>query len=196
MCCPGAARAEEKIILIVGDSLSAGYGIDVAAAWPNLLQKRLESEGYPYKVINASISGDTSRGGLARLPRLLARHDPCLVLLELGANDGLRGIEIAEIERNFQGMLDLITAAGAQSMVFEMRVLPNYGPAYAAQFDGLFERLAAHGDITMVPFFLHNVVLDRALMQDDGLHPNAAAQARMLDNVWVYLVDLLSRVDE
>jgi len=174
---------------VLGDSLSAGYGIDISQSWTVLLQQRLAQSGYSYRVENASISGDTTRGGLARLPKLLKRHRPMVVVVELGANDGLRGVPVAEAERNFRKILDLIAAAGATVLLLEMRVLPNYGPAYAEQFGQLFARLGDLDGVRLVPFFLHDVVLNRSLMQDDGLHPNASAQPKMLENVWVYLED-------
>ncbi|MFT4561370.1 MAG: acyl-CoA thioesterase-1 [Gammaproteobacteria bacterium] len=185
----GSATSND-VVLVVGDSLSAGYGIPLSAAWPELLQQRLAEKGYDDRVENASISGDTSRGGLARLPTLLRTHAPKIVVLELGANDGLRGIAIPDIERNFRKMLDLIDATGAMILLLEMRVPPNYGPGYATQFDQLYARLEQTHELRLVPFFLRNVVLDRSLMQNDGLHPNALAQPKMLDNVWVYLEDI------
>jgi acyl-CoA thioesterase I len=178
------------VLLVVGDSLSAGYGIPLSGAWPELLQQRLAEKGYGDRVENASISGDTSRGGLARLPALLKTHKPKIVVLELGANDGLRGLPIPDIEQNFYEMLDLIDASGATILLLEMRVPPNYGPRYAAQFNQLYARLEKAYELRLVPFFLRDVVLDRSLMQNDGLHPNALAQPKMLDNVWVYLADI------
>jgi acyl-CoA thioesterase-1 len=151
----------------------------------------LRESGYTHRVENASISGDTTSGGLARLPGLLTRHHPAMVVVELGANDGLRGIPIAEAERNLRRMLELINAAEATTLLLEMRVPPNYGPAYAAQFEDLYARLGELADVQLVPFFLHDVVLNRSLMQNDGLHPNANAQSKMLENVWVYLEDEL-----
>jgi acyl-CoA thioesterase-1 len=188
----GPAAASEEVILVLGDSLSAGYGIDVRQSWTVLLQRRLAQSGYSYRVENASISGDTTSGGLARLPRLLQRHRPLIVVVELGANDGLRGIPIAEAERNFRRILELISAAGATVLLLEMKVPPNYGPAYAEQFDQLYARLGDLDRVRLVPFFLHDVVLNRSLMQNDGLHPNADAQPKMLENVWVYLEDEIS----
>ena len=185
----GLATSKD-VLLVLGDSLSAGYGIPLSNAWPELLQQRLAEKGYDDRVENASISGDTSRGGLARLPALLKTHDPKIVVLELGANDGLRGLPIPDIEQNFHKMLDLIDASGATILLLEMRVPPNYGPRYAAQFDQLYARLEKAYELRLVPFFLRDVVLDRSLMQNDGLHPNALAQPKMLDNVWVYLEDI------
>ncbi len=184
--------AEAPRILIVGDSLSAGFGIPVDSSWPVLLQQRLREEGYPHRVENASISGDTTRGAARRLPRLLERHSPELVIIELGANDGLRGLPVAEAEANLRRMLDDARGHGARILLFEMRIPPNYGPAYSDQFTALYENLGALDDVRLVPFFLAGVVLDPALMQNDGLHPNAAAQPLMLDNVWAYVEDEIS----
>ena len=186
-----AADARDDVILVVGDSLSAGYGIDIIASWPSLLQRRLDNEGYSYRVENASISGDTSRGGRTRLPRLLEYHRPQQVVLELGANDGLRGVPISELERNLRAMIEISIEQGAGVVLLQMRVPPNYGPRYAERFEQLYIDLEQAYDLSLVPFFLHNVVLDGALMQNDGLHPNAAAQPKMLENVWVYLSDQL-----
>jgi acyl-CoA thioesterase-1 len=186
-----AADARDDVILVVGDSLSAGYGIDITASWPSLLQRQLDNEGYSYRVENASISGDTSRGGRTRLPRLLEYHRPQQVVLELGANDGLRGVPISELERNLRAMIEISIEQGAGVVLLQMRVPPNYGPRYAERFEQLYIDLEQAYDLSLVPFFLHNVVLDGALMQNDGLHPNAAAQPKMLENVWVYLRDQL-----
>ena len=177
--------------MIVGDSLSAGYGIDTAAAWPALLQRRLDELGYAHRVENASISGETTRGGATRLGALLRRHAPALVIVELGANDGLRGIPVAEAERNLRRMIDLIAERGIETLLFEMKVPPNYGPAYSEQFDALYARLGAIDGVRLVPFFLDGVVLNRTLMQSDGLHPNADAQPLILDNVWDYIEDAI-----
>jgi len=185
------ALAESNVILIVGDSLSAGYGIGLDRAWPALLQQRLAEHGYPYRVENASISGETTQGGLTRLATLLERHEPRLVIVELGANDGLRGIAIPEAERNLRRMLAMMRDHGTDTLLFEMRIPPNYGPVYAAQFEGMYDRLAELDDVRLVPFFLDGVVLNRSLMQNDGLHPNADAQPLILNNVWDYIEDEL-----
>ena len=184
--------ASEEVVLVLGDSLSAGYGIDIRRSWTALLQQRLRDSGLSLKVVNASISGDTTSGGLARLPGLLSRHRPTMVIIELGANDGLRGIPIAEAERNLNNMLDLVAAIDARALLLEMRVPPNYGPSYAQQFEELFTRLGELNGVTLVPFFMHDVVLDRSMMQSDRLHPNVNAQPKMLENVWVYLRHALS----
>ena len=190
---PGSVIASEEVILVVGDSLSAGYGLDIRRSWTALLQQRLHALGLSHKVVNASISGDTTSGGLARLPGLLSRHRPMIVVIELDADDGLRGIPIAEAERNLHRMLDLVTATDASALLLEMRVPPNYGPSYAQQFEELFSRRDEMDGVKLVPFFMHDVVLSRSMMQSDGLHPNANAQPKMLENVWVYLRDTLNQ---
>ena len=180
-----ASPAAEPVILVLGDSLSAAYGIDVNAGWVALLQKRLTLEGYPHQVINASISGETTGGAKRRLPELLRTHQPALVVVELGANDGLRGIPLLEIRRNFQLMLNDIIAAHAWTVVLRMRLPPNYGPDYTQGFDAIYSELAdAPRHVTVAPFFLAHVALDPSLLQADGLHPTAAAQPAMLESVW------------
>ena len=185
--------AQAPVVLILGDSLSAGYGVPLGQSWPELLRDRIKQEGWNYRIENASISGETTRGGAARLPSLLERHNPAVVLLELGANDGLRGVAIEEVERNFQYMLRLLQDHDVRVLLFEMRVLPNYGPAYARQFDELFARLGEQDSVRLVPFFLANVALNPELMQSDGLHPNAAAQRVILGDVWDCIADELGR---
>jgi acyl-CoA thioesterase-1 len=186
-----AARADPPIILVVGDSLSAAYGIRLEQGWVSLLQRRLEAEGYGHRVVNASTSGETTGGALARLPRALERHRPDIVILELGANDGLRGLPIPQVRANFDSMLRLSRSAGSRILLVGMRIPPNYGPAYTAAFDSMYRELAAANDLPLVPFLLDGVALDDSLMQSDGLHPNAAAQPKLLDTVWPKLQPLL-----
>lgn len=181
---------------MVGDSLSAGYGIDIGTAWPQLLQERLASLSYPERVVNASISGETTGGGLRRLPELLEAHRPSLVVVELGANDGLRGVPLPEIERNLRHMLALIESRGAAAIVIKMQMPPNYGRTYAAGFEQIYERLAqGSSEVALAPFLLADVVLDPALMQADGLHPTAAAQPRLLATLWPTLQAVLDGKD-
>ncbi len=182
-----AARAESPVILVLGDSLSAGYGIPVEKGWVNLLQRRLAERGFPYRVVNASISGDTTSGGLSRLPAALELHRPAIVVLELGANDGLRGQPPMAMSRNLSWMIERSQQAGARVLLAEMRIPPNYGPLYAQKFQATFGELAQHYAIPLIPFLLDGVAGDPALIQDDGLHPRAEAQPRILDNVWVVL---------
>ncbi len=186
---PAAAAA--PTILIVGDSLSAGYGLAIHENWPALLQERLQASGYPYRVVNASISGDTTSGGLARLPRALERNSPAVVVIGLGGNDGLRAIPIPEIRRNLARMIQLSLENGAEVLLAGIHIPPNYGPAYTEAFHQVFHELAQEYGTGLVPFILDGVALDPALMQDDGLHPTAAAQPRIVENVWPELVTLL-----
>ena len=182
-----AARAESPVILVLGDSLSAGYGIPVEKGWVSLLQRRLVERGFPYRVVNASISGDTTSGGLSRLPAALELHRPAIVVLELGANDGLRGQPPMAMSRNLSQMIERSQQAGARVLLAEMRIPPNYGPLYAQKFQATFGELAKHYAIPLIPFLLDGVAGNPALLQDDGLHPRAEAQPRILDNVWAVL---------
>ncbi len=185
--CGSAARAESPVILVLGDSLSAGYGIPVEKGWVSLLQRRLVESGFPYRVVNASISGDTTSGGLSRLPAALELHRPAIVVLELGANDGLRGQPPMAMSRNLSQMIERSQQAGARVLLAEMRIPPNYGPLYAQKFQATFGELAQHYAIPLIPFLLDGVAGNPALIQDDGLHPRAEAQPRILDNVWAVL---------
>jgi len=186
-----ATASPAPTILVVGDSLSAGFGIKLEQGWVALLQKKLAQEGYGHRVVNASASGETSGGAMTRLPRALAQHRPAVVILELGGNDGLRGLPVGDIRANFERMIALATQAGARVLLIGMRMPPNYGPQYTREFDGLYAELArAHG-LALVPFFLDGVALDEGLMQDDGIHPTAAAQPRLLAVVWPRLRPLL-----
>ncbi len=178
-------------ILVLGDSLSAAYGIPLQRGWVALLQARLQAAGYPQRVVNASVSGETTAGGLSRLPALLERHRPHWVLIELGANDGLRGLPLARLEANLRQMAQLVRAAGAQPVLFEMRIPTNYGAAYSEGFRRSFAAVAAATDATLVPFFIGAFATDPGAFQDDGIHPTAAVQPRMLDAVWPLLRPLL-----
>ena len=188
-----AATVAPGTIVVLGDSLSAGYGIRLEQGWVALLQGRLKSEGYEYRVINASVSGETTGGALARLPRALAQHRPAIVIVELGANDGLRGLPIAEVRANFESIIDLAQRAGAGIVLIGMRVPPNYGPAYTRAFHDLYGELAREHRLALVPFLLADVALQDSLMQEDGLHPNAAGQPKLLEQVWPMLKPLLKK---
>ena len=174
-------------ILVLGDSLAAGYGLESGEGWVDLMQQRLQESGNSTEIINASVSGETTSGGLARLPDLLELHEPEMVLLELGANDGLRGIPLQIVEKNLNQLVELITAADAQVIVLGNRLPPNYGPRYTQQFFELFQTLAEKHDLPIVPFLLDKVATDWDLMQSDGLHPNAQAQPIILETVWQVL---------
>ncbi|HTV77736.1 MAG TPA: arylesterase [Steroidobacteraceae bacterium] len=187
----GAAAAQNRIILSFGDSLSAAYRLQPEQGWVALLQQRLHTEGYGYQIINASVSGETSTGGLERLPHLLATHHPAIVLLELGANDGLRGLPLPLVRDNLGHMIALAKDSGARVLLLGIKLPPNYGPRYGNGFADLYSQLASQYHVPLVPFLLEGVALDPALMQDDGLHPVAAGEPRVLDTVWPYLVPLL-----
>ncbi len=182
-----------RTILVFGDSLSAGYGIDVGKGWVALLQAKLQREGYGYRVINASVSGETTAGGLARLPRALALHRPAVVILELGGNDGLRALPIDAMRANLAQMVRLAKAGGAAVLLLGMRIPPNYGPQYADQFWSSYGEVARRRKVPLVPFLLQGIALIPGSMQADGLHPNESAQPRVLANVWPALKPLLSR---
>lgn len=189
---PAATRAEDvPVILVLGDSLSAGYGLPRKSGWVRLLEQRVGDRGYPHRVVNASVSGDTTAGGLSRLPLLLERRAPDVLIVELGANDGLRGISLAEIDANLTRLVQLGKASGARVLVVGNRLPPNYGAAYTDRFQALFKAVAEREQVPWVPRLLAGVADDWGLMQADGLHPNADAQPRMLDNVWPGLEPLI-----
>ena len=178
------AQADKPVVLILGDSLSAGYGIRVDAGWVALLERRLAEQGYEHRVVNASASGETTGGARARLPRALEVHRPDIVVIELGANDGLRGLPLKQMRDNLQYLIETSQKAGARVVLVGMRMPPNYGAAYADAFHALYGELAKKYDLPHVDFFLNGVALDETLMQSDGLHPSAQAQPRLLENVW------------
>ena len=178
------AQAAAPVILIVGDSISAGYGLRPGAGWATLLQQRLEAGHYPYRVVNASISGDTSAGGRARLAALLAQHRPAVTVIELGGNDGLRGGSLEALRGNLDAMAAIAQKAGSQVLLVGMRLPPNYGPAYVQRFDATFADVAKARKIALVPFMFDGFGENNALFQPDRVHPTAAAQPKLLDNVW------------
>lgn len=188
----GPAAAGPKIV-VLGDSLSAAFGIPVASGWVALLQERLKREGYPHEVVNASISGETTSGGLARLHLLLAKHDPQLVLIELGGNDGLRGLPVKTMEQNLTRIAEFSRKAGAVPVLFEMTLPSNYGQAYVRGFTQAFGRVAQAQKAPLVPFFLASIATDAGAFLDDGIHPAASAQPRMLEAVWPILEPLLKK---
>jgi len=189
----GASAADPKTpaIVVLGDSLSAGYGIKVEQGWVNLLAQRLATEGYGYRVVNASVSGETTQGGLARLPRALEIHKPAIVVVELGGNDGLRGLPLAASRENLAKIVELARAAGARVLLVGMMIPPNYGPRYGEEFRQMFAQLAGKYSLAFVPFLLDRVALEPDLMQADGIHPNAAGQPQVLANLWPELKPLL-----
>jgi len=186
-----ARAAEPPTILVLGDSLSAGYGIAAEQSWASLLARRLKDQGLPHRVINASISGETTAGGLSRLPAALEKHRPTVVLIELGANDGLRGLPVAKMRENLTAMVALAQARQAKVLLFEMRIPSNYGPAYTEQFRKAFGEVAAAKRVPLLPFFLMPIATEPKFFLEDGIHPTAAAQPLLLDVVWPKLVTLL-----
>lgn len=188
-CMPVAAIA--KSIVVLGDSISAGYGIDVQQGWVNLLQQKFNREHSDYVISNESISGDTSAGGLARINQVLARHKPSIVLIELGANDGLRGLLPQEMKHNLSEIIRRSQKAGAQVMLLGMKIPPNYGKRYIDMFYNIYPQLSAELKIPLVPFILEEIALKPDLMQGDGLHPNALGQPLIAEKVWSYLQPLL-----
>jgi len=174
----------------MGDSLSAGFGIDQSHGWVNLLAKRLNSEGYLHRVFNASISGETSRGGLVRLANTLNKN-PSIVIIELGANDGLRGLPLDQLRNNLEKMVTLSQKVTKKVLLVGMRLPTNYGPAYIAGFHSIYLDLAKKYQTSLVPFLLEGVATQRSLMQGDNLHPTAEAQPKLLDNVWRHLQPIL-----
>lgn len=183
----------KPLILVLGDSLSAGYGLDAGDGWVALLEQKLKSQALPHVVINASISGETTAGGLARLPALLDRHRPQMVLVELGGNDGLRALPIKAMRDNLERIVDSSAKAGATAVLFEMQIPANYGPAYSQQFMRTFTDVARAKKVPLVPFLLSAFATDPRAFQDDGIHPSAAAQPRILETIWPALRPLLAQ---
>jgi acyl-CoA thioesterase-1 len=181
------AAAAPPPILVLGDSLSAAHGIATREGWVALLEQRLQASPTPRPIVNASISGETTAGGLARLPPLLADNKPALVIVELGANDGLRGLPLAEARANLVKILTAIRATGAHALLLGIELPVNYGPQYRDGLRSMYRGLADEFNVPLLPFLLDGVALDPALMQDDGLHPNAAGEPRVLENVWTKL---------
>lgn len=185
------APAQARTILVVGDSLSAAFGMDTRAGWVALLEQRLVREKLDYTVVNASISGDITANGLARLPRLLARHQPAIVIVELGGNDGLRGLSLEQMKHNLTAMIGKARTRGARVLLVGIELPPNYGRRYTERFREVYRQIAREQNVPLVPFLLAGVGTDRTLMQADGIHPTPEVQPRMLDNLWPSLRPLL-----
>ena len=185
------AMAAEKRILVYGDSLSAGFGIAVRESWPALLGQRLKAQGSAFVVANASISGETTAGGRARFAAALGQFKPAVVILALGANDGLRGLPVPAMRENLQAMARLAKQAGARVLLVGMRLPPNYGPQYTQDFDAAYRDIAKAEKLALLPFLLEPIALERDAYQADGLHPTAAAQPKILDHVWGALKPLV-----
>lgn len=182
-----------KSIVVLGDSISAAYGIDVDQGWVNLLQKKLQLENKPYTIFNESISGDTTAGGLARIDKALDLHKPAIVLLELGANDGLRGLSPKKMKQNLAEISKRVRQHGARVLLLGMRIPPNYGKRYVDMFYNIYPQLAEELKIALVPFLLQDVALHKQLMQNDGLHPSELAQPIIAEKVWEHLYPLLNQ---
>jgi acyl-CoA thioesterase-1 len=194
MAVPAATAAGDKpVILVVGDSLSAGYGIPVASGWVALLQRRLDAQGYGYRVVNASVSGETTGGALERLPRALKLHRPAVVVIVLGGNDGLRGLPVAEVRHNLEALVRQSSTAGARVLLAGIRIPTNYGAEYSEKFYATYGDLAKKHKVALVPFFLEPIALREDLFQADGIHPGVSAQPLLLDHVWPALKKLLTR---
>ena len=186
-----SARPDPSALLVWGDSLSSAFGIPVEAGWVKLLQKRLDERGYPYVVVNGSVTGETTAGGRARLADALHRHRPGVVLIELGGNDGLRGLPVKAMRDNLAAMVKVSRQSGARVALFEMRMPPNYGQTYRAAYQKAFNTVARQQKVTLVPFFLATLIDHKELFQDDGIHPRAEAQPKVLDAVWPSIEPLL-----
>lgn len=180
------------IILVMGDSISAAYGIQREQGWVFLLEQRLKAERLPWQVVNASLSGETTGGGLARLPQALKVHQPDLVIIELGGNDGLRGYPINRVRDNLKAMVDLSLEDQRRVLLVGMQIPPNYGPRYTRSFYAMYEEIAAETDSALVPFLLEAVALESGMMQADGIHPTADAQPLLLETLWPHLQSLLT----
>ena len=187
----GMARADQPTILVLGDSISAAYGINTAQGWVSLLQQRLTQDHFDYRVVNASVSGDTTRTGLNRLDDALQQYTPAIVIVALGGNDGLRGLPFSEIETSLTRIIEVSQQQGAKVLLAGVRLPPNYGAFYNTRFAALFRQLADTRHVALVPRLLDRIDDQSELMQADGIHPTAAAQVQILDNVWPHLQPLL-----
>lgn len=185
------AAAAEPLIVILGDSLSAAYGMPVEEGWVALLQRRLRERGHPHRVVNASVSGETTRGGLSRLSTLIAESPPNILVVELGANDGLRGVSLEELRDNLKSITEVGRRHGARVVLVPMKLPVNYGRAYTRRFEAVYQDLGNAAELALSPFLLEGVADQPSLMQDDNMHPRAEAQAKILDNLWPTLESLL-----
>ncbi|MGM0772742.1 MAG: arylesterase [Pseudomonadota bacterium] len=192
ICIGLQVQASQSTLMIYGDSLSAAYGVQTEEAWVALLRERLDKEGLDqWQVVNASISGETTDGGLRRLPDLLDKNQPDIVILELGGNDGLRGFPPDVIRSNLAGMIEQVNESGAKALLVGMQIPPNYGQRYTRAFADIYPELAEEHEAELVPFFLDGIFDQEGMMQDDDIHPTAEAQGQLLDNVWPVLEPML-----
>jgi len=192
---PSAGSSPLPKILIFGDSLSAAYGIGEDEGWVTLLAERLAQEDSELEVVNGSVSGETTTGGRARLPSLLERYNPAFVLIELGGNDGLRGLPLSLMRENLTDMIQLSQSSGATVMIAGMQIPPNYGPRYTEPFFAQYAELAEEFDLYLIPFLIDGIPQQPELMQADGIHPKAEAQSMILDNFWPVLLEALQHSD-
>ncbi len=186
-----SAYSAPKNLLVLGDSLSAEYGLERGRGWANLLQQRLQRDKLDTTVINASISGDTTIGGKNRLPALMEQHKPQVLVIELGSNDALRGLPLKSSQDNLQAMINLAQQYKARVLLVGMQIPPNYGPDYTRRFAAMYQTLARQNKVALVPFFMEGIAADLSLFQADRIHPNEQAQPRLLENVWPQLKPLL-----
>jgi acyl-CoA thioesterase-1 len=184
MVTASAAATEKPTVLIFGDSLSAGYGLEVDQSWASLLQTRLHEQGYEHKVVNASITGETTEGGATRIDAALSEFSPDLIILELGGNDGLRGFPARRMQANLETIVTRAKASGAAVVLLGIRIPSNYGARYSAEFEGVFRQVASDLEVQWIEFFMEGIALNDELLQEDRIHPNAAAQPILLDNAW------------
>lgn len=194
MLCWVTTLAQAQTLLVMGDSLSAAYGIPVQSGWVSLLEKRLQQNNANWQVVNASISGETTSGGLTRFKPLLESHKPALVIIELGANDGLRGLPLEDMKRNLNTMIEQAKGSGANVLLLGMKLPPNYGVKFTARFEKVYTDLVAEQSVAFLPFFLDGVAGHPELTQADGLHPVAAAQPQILENIWPLLDKTMAKV--
>lgn len=187
-----AHGTEVPTVLVFGDSLSAGFGIDVDQSWAALLQTRLQDQGYEHRVVNASISGDTTESGAARIGQALKTFSPSLIILELGGNDGLRGIPPVRMKGNLEKIVNSSKDSGAAVVLLGIRIPPNYGQRYIEDFDSTYREVADELDVPWIEFFMDGVALNEELMQADGIHPNAQAQPILLENAWPIISEALA----
>lgn len=190
---PVVAQKSPPVLLVVGDSISAGYGLPPDRGWTRLLRERLQAQGYPHRVVNASISGDTTAGGRARLPQLLREHRPAVVVIELGGNDGLRGGDLNAMRDNLDTMVSMAQKAGARVLLVGMRMPPNYGASYTSRFAAAYTDVARAHNVPLVPFLFEGFADSDEWFQPDRVHPTLNAQPRLLENVWPALKSLLDK---
>ena len=193
-CLLASAAPADYTLMVFGDSLSASYGIDEDAGWVNLLAIQIEDSQLPFEVVNGSVSGETTTGGLSRLPSMLDSYAPELVILELGGNDGLRGLPLAQMRENLAAMVNLIEQSGAAVLLAGIQIPPNYGPRYTIPFFELYAELAKEKNLALVPFLIDGIPQQPELIQSDGIHPVAEAQSIILDNVWLWLEPMLQKI--